>query len=59
MEMYIKQKHYFLALKRLPKPWGGGGMDLQRCDEKVDVFVLGKEMKGHSELIILAHDAFI
>lgn len=54
MEMYIKQKHFFSALKRLPKLLGRGFVAVWR---KVDVFVLEKEMKGHSKLIILAHDA--
>lgn len=57
MEMYIKQKHFSPLPKRLPEPSRGenGFAALWR---KVDVFVLEKEMKGRSELVVfLPHDA--
>lgn len=58
MEMYIKQKHFFfkffLHWSASPRHWRGG---FAAVWQKVDVFVLEKEMKGRSELIVLAHDA--
>lgn len=44
----------FLHWSASPRHWRGG---FAAVWQKVDVFVLEKEMKGRSELIVLAHDA--
>lgn len=48
-------KTLFFGAKAPPQAMGGNGF--AAVWRKVDVFVLEKEMKGRSELIVLAHGA--